>query len=60
MNNSIKLFKIRGIDIKMHITFPLILLWGALAFGPVQEWRLGRGPLRCSCYLTGVCDRCPP
>jgi Zn-dependent protease len=33
MNNSIKLFKIRGIDIKMHITFPLILIWGALSFG---------------------------
>jgi len=33
MNNAIKLFKVRGIDIKMHITFPLILLWGALSFG---------------------------
>jgi stage IV sporulation protein FB len=33
MNNSIKLFKIRGIDIKMHFTFPLILVWGALSFG---------------------------
>ncbi len=37
MNNSIKLFKIRGIDIRMHITFPLILLWGALAFGPFRN-----------------------
>lgn len=37
MNNSIKLFKIRGIDIKMHVTFPLILLWGALAFGPFRN-----------------------
>ncbi len=33
MNNSIKLFKIKGIDIKMHFTFPLILVWGALSFG---------------------------
>ncbi len=33
MNNAIKLFKIRGIDIKMHITFPLILIWAALSFG---------------------------
>ncbi|MGB2965527.1 MAG: site-2 protease family protein [Anaerolineales bacterium] len=33
MNNAIKLFKVRGIDIKMHITFPLILVWGALSFG---------------------------
>ena len=37
MNNSIKLFKIRGIDIRMHITFPLILIWGALAFGPFRN-----------------------
>lgn len=37
MNNSIKLFKIKGIDIRMHITFPLILLWGALAFGPFRN-----------------------
>ena len=33
MNNAIKLFNVRGIDVKMHITFPLILLWGALSFG---------------------------
>jgi Zn-dependent protease len=33
MNSSIKLFKIHGIDIKMHITFPLILVWAALSFG---------------------------
>jgi len=37
MNNAIKLFKIKGIDIKMHITFPLILLWGALSFGFFQQ-----------------------
>ncbi len=33
MNNALKLFKIRGIEIKMHITFPLILIWAALSFG---------------------------
>jgi Zn-dependent protease len=33
MNNAIKLFKIKGIDIKMHFTFPLILVWAALSFG---------------------------
>ena len=37
MENAIKLFKIRGIDIKMHITFPLILLWGALSFGVLRN-----------------------
>jgi stage IV sporulation protein FB len=33
MNNAIRLLRIKGIDIKMHITFPLILIWGALSFG---------------------------
>lgn len=33
MDNSIPLFKVRGIIIRMHITFPLILVWGALQFG---------------------------
>lgn len=33
MGNSIRLFSIRGIDIKMHITFPLILVWAAIQFG---------------------------
>jgi stage IV sporulation protein FB len=37
MNNSIQLFKIKGINIKMHITFPLILLWGALSFGFLNQ-----------------------
>jgi len=37
MNNAIKLFNIRGIDVKMHITFPLILLWGALSFGVFRD-----------------------
>jgi Zn-dependent protease/CBS domain-containing protein len=33
MGNSIKLFSVRGIAIRMHITFPLILVWTALQFG---------------------------
>ena len=33
MDGSIKLFSISGIDIRMHLTFPLIVLWGALQFG---------------------------
>ncbi|MEJ2010886.1 MAG: site-2 protease family protein [Anaerolineales bacterium] len=33
MNNAITLFRIRGIEIRMHFTFPLILLWGAFYFG---------------------------
>jgi stage IV sporulation protein FB len=33
MGNSIRLFTVRGIDIRMHITFPLILVWAALQFG---------------------------
>jgi stage IV sporulation protein FB len=33
MGRSLKLFSVRGIDIRLHITFPLILLWAALQFG---------------------------
>jgi stage IV sporulation protein FB len=33
MGNSLSLFKIRGIDIRVHITFPLILVWAAIQFG---------------------------
>jgi len=33
MENAIRLLKIRGIDIKMHFTFPLILIWAGLSFG---------------------------
>ncbi len=33
MNWSIKLGRVFGIDIKMHITFLLILAWGAFAYG---------------------------
>jgi len=37
MNNALQLFKIRGIDIKMHFTFPLILIWAGLSFGLFQQ-----------------------
>ncbi|MDX1613838.1 MAG: site-2 protease family protein [Candidatus Promineifilaceae bacterium] len=33
MGSSLKLFTIRDIDIKLHITFPLILVWAGLQFG---------------------------
>ena len=33
MEGGIPLFKVRGIQIRMHITFPLILVWGAIQFG---------------------------
>ncbi|MFP4323311.1 MAG: site-2 protease family protein [Anaerolineales bacterium] len=33
MSSSLKLFSILGIDIRMHITFPLILVWAAIQFG---------------------------
>lgn len=37
MNNAIKLFTIRGIEIKMHFTFPLILIWAGLSFGVFNQ-----------------------
>lgn len=33
MNSSFRLFAVRGIDLKVHITFPLILLWAAYQYG---------------------------
>ncbi|MEJ2013330.1 MAG: site-2 protease family protein [Anaerolineales bacterium] len=33
MNQSLRLFTLRGIAVRMHITFPLILIWAALQFG---------------------------
>ncbi len=36
MGRSLKLFAIRGIDIRLHFTFPLILLWAALQFGLIN------------------------
>ena len=34
---SFKLFSVKGIDIKIHITFPLILIWAAVQFGFLGE-----------------------
>ncbi len=33
MNGSLRLFSVRGIDIRVHLTFPLILIWAAFQFG---------------------------
>ena len=33
MRNSLKLLSIRGVDIRLHFTFPLILIYAALQFG---------------------------
>ncbi len=33
MDSGIPLFRVRGIQIRMHITFPLILVWVAIQFG---------------------------
>lgn len=37
MGSSLRLFSVRGIDIKVHITFPLILVWAAIQFGAIAE-----------------------
>lgn len=33
MGSSIPLFRIRGIMLRMHVTFPLILIWAMIQFG---------------------------
>jgi len=33
MGGSLPLFSVRGITIRVHFTFPLILIWGAIQFG---------------------------
>lgn len=33
MGGSIRLFALRGIAVKMHLTFPLILIWAGFQFG---------------------------
>lgn len=33
MDSALRLFSIRGIAIRVHITFPLILIWAAIQFG---------------------------
>jgi Zn-dependent protease/CBS domain-containing protein len=47
--SSFKLFSVQGIDIKVHITFPLILIWAAVQFG-----FLGRGGFSLSGAAFGV------
>jgi Zn-dependent protease/predicted transcriptional regulator len=37
MDSSLKLFSVRGIDIKIHITFPLILVWAGVQFGLLSD-----------------------
>lgn len=37
MDSSVRLLTVSGIEIRMHITFPLILLWGALQFGLILD-----------------------
>jgi Zn-dependent protease/CBS domain-containing protein len=44
MDSSIRLFNVRGIAIRMHITFPLILVWAALQFGIISQMGM-RGAL---------------
>jgi stage IV sporulation protein FB len=34
---GIKLFTVRGIEVKMHMTFPLILVWAAVQFGFLNQ-----------------------
>jgi stage IV sporulation protein FB len=47
--SSFKLFSVQDIDIKVHITFPLILIWAAVQFG-----FLGRGGFSLSGAAFGV------
>lgn len=37
MDSSIRLFSVRGIDIKVHVTFPLILIWAGVQFGLLSD-----------------------
>ena len=39
MGASFRILTLRGIDIRLHFTFPLILIWGAFQFG----WLTGQG-----------------
>jgi Zn-dependent protease/CBS domain-containing protein len=35
MNKSLRLLTVKGIDIRIHMTFPLILIWAAFQFGTI-------------------------
>jgi len=48
MGRSLKLFSIRGIDVRLHFTFPLILFWAAFQFG------MASGTFRADSALFGV------
>jgi len=37
MSWSIKLFRVRGIEIKVHLTFVLILIWAAVRWGVTMK-----------------------
>lgn len=37
MDQSLKIFTVRGIAIRVHLTFPLILIWAALQFGVLAQ-----------------------
>jgi Zn-dependent protease len=37
MDSAVRLFTVRGIDIKVHVTFPLILVWAAVQFGALSD-----------------------
>lgn len=39
MDNAFRIFRLRGIDVFIHVTFPLILIWVAVSYGVLQ----GRG-----------------
>ena len=45
MRNSFRLLTIRGIDIRVHITFPLILLWSAFQYGFISDLGLAGAAL---------------
>lgn len=36
MNNSWRLFTVRGVDVRLHFTFPLILIFAAIQFGLIS------------------------
>ncbi len=44
MKSSFKLFSVRGIDIRMHLTFPLVLAWAAFQFSTIS-WNPTAGAL---------------
>lgn len=37
MNSSLRILSVRGIAIRIHITFPLILIWAAIQFGILAD-----------------------